>query len=148
MGPYNAGVKLAPALITPLSKIPFPPFRAGVKRATRYIYWNYLFKVLAHREEENTFRLIKKLNSCQKKWCLSSIILNFWLENCSKLPAKIYLVCWIFESGEGISIFDIYMQSYGMQEHGQVWHFMPFWRNRDFKINTAFLSSLTKKRPF
>ena len=25
---------------------------------------------------------------------------------------------------------------------------MSFWRNRDFKINAAFLSSLTKKRPF
>ena len=33
MGPYNAGPNFTPALITPLSKIPFPPFRAGVKRA-------------------------------------------------------------------------------------------------------------------
>ena len=43
MGPYNAGpnftpAPLIPALITPVSKIPFPPFRAGVKRATRNIY--------------------------------------------------------------------------------------------------------------
>ena len=43
MGPYNAGpnftlAPLTPALITPVSKIPFPPFRAGVKRAARYIY--------------------------------------------------------------------------------------------------------------
>ena len=43
MGPYNAGLNftpapITPALITPVSKIPFPPFRAGVKRAARYIY--------------------------------------------------------------------------------------------------------------
>ena len=43
MGPYNAGpnftpAPLTPALIMPVSKIPFPPFRAGVKRAVRYIY--------------------------------------------------------------------------------------------------------------
>ena len=31
--PYNAGFKN-----------PFPPFRAGVKRAARYIHWNNLFK--------------------------------------------------------------------------------------------------------
>ena len=48
MGPYNASpnftpAPLTPALITPVSKIPLPPFRAGVKRAARYIYWNYLF---------------------------------------------------------------------------------------------------------
>ena len=43
MSPYNGGpnftqAPLTPALITPVSKIPFLPFRAGVKRAARYIY--------------------------------------------------------------------------------------------------------------
>ena len=63
MGPYNAGpnftpVPLTPALITPVSKIPFPPFRAGVKRAARYIYWNHLFKSYAQRQAENNFRWV------------------------------------------------------------------------------------------
>ena len=42
VGPYNDGpnfmpAPLTPVLITPVSKIRFPQFRAGVKRAARYV---------------------------------------------------------------------------------------------------------------
>ena len=65
MGPYNAGpnftpAPLTPALIAPVSKIPFPHLGPALKGPPDiFIEITYL-KSCAQREAENNFRLMKK----------------------------------------------------------------------------------------
>jgi hypothetical protein len=54
IGPYYAGSNLTPAPLTPASKILFPPFKAGVKRAAKGII--VIFKDLSFNSYNNSER--------------------------------------------------------------------------------------------